>query len=237
MVSNFIYAAEVAAPQQPDSEKVTVTEIHTEEIAAVEKMTELPGFLTVDKKMIDSIGVETLSEIATPLIAHGSIAPAMAKVKLGIIASCDCAKLKLYRIPSDPTQKPIQISYDAIRGFSADNKTVEVILEVMADSRLKLKVVTPAELAPGKILEWMPANEMKVVEVSIDKNNININNGRYDSYAELYDLNGKKILFKHLMNDEQINFIDQYSCFVGLVRKSTANDLLKLGRYHYMSVR
>ncbi len=162
-------AEEAAAPTQVEKEEVTVTEVHTEKIARVEKMTELPGFLSADKKLIDSIGVETLGDIVTPLIRAGSQAPATASLKLGIIKSCDCAKLKLYRIPQDPAQKPFQLSYDAIRGFSGDDKTVEVLLEATTSSQLKMTVLTPAELEPGKALEWMPAGEMKAVEKDADK--------------------------------------------------------------------
>lgn len=156
------YAEEAPVANQVVTE--TVTEVRTEKIAAVEKMTELPGFLSRDGKLIDSIGVETLGGIVTPIIRAGSSAPVTASLKLGVIKSCDCAKLRLYRIPADANQKPMELSYDAIRGFSADNKTVDVVLEVMTDSKLKLKVLTPAKLEPGRFLEWMPASEIKASE-------------------------------------------------------------------------
>lgn len=138
----------------------TVTEVRTEKIAFVEKMIELPELISAEGTLKEAIGIETLAGIVTPIIKSGSVVPAGTSLKLGISSACNCAKLKLFRVSSEPGKKPVEISHDAIRGFSADDKLVNITLEVQADSRLHLKVETPAKLEPGKLLEWMPAKEM-----------------------------------------------------------------------------
>ncbi len=139
----------------------TITEIYPEKIEFVEKAVKLSGLVSNDGKLRGSIGIETLAGIITPLIESGQKAPVSVSIKLGISSNCDCAKLKLFRIFNEKTRKPEEISYDAIRGFSADNKTVEVVLEVTPDSQLYQRVKAPKTLVTGKSLEWMPAKDIK----------------------------------------------------------------------------
>ncbi len=162
LATNPVFAADEG--DQPPVALVpgtTLTEIRPEKIAVVEKMVELPGIVSNGNKLRGSIGIETLAGIITPLIVSGQNVPVSVSIKLGISSNCDCAKLKLFRVFEEPSRKPEEISYDAIRGFSADNKTVEVELEVTPDSRLHQKVAAPKNSEPGKLLEWMPAKDIK----------------------------------------------------------------------------
>lgn len=145
----------------------TLTEIRPEKIAAVEKLLEINGAVSLDGKLTESIGIETLAGIVTPILKSGAKIPTKVSIKLGVSSSCDCVKFRLFRIPA-AGGAPVELSYDAIRGFSADNKTVNVEFEITADSKLHQRVEAPKNLPPGKFLEWMPAKEIKADVAAVE---------------------------------------------------------------------
>lgn len=130
-----------------------------EKITNVKKIFDLPKLFLRDGTLQDSIGIETLSGVPAVLLKAGASYPTQATMKFGISADCGCAKFRVYRIPPDG-REPTEVSYDAIRGFSADNQTVTVLFEITEDRKIKLSVAVPETLPPGQLLEWMPAREV-----------------------------------------------------------------------------
>jgi len=135
-----------------------------EKLTRVHKIFDLPGVFSRDGVLRESIGVETLAGIASPVLKAGQSFPSSATMKFGISADCQCTKFRLFRIPADGTQ-PVEISYDAVRGFSSDNKTLEVLFEITDNRKVKLSVEVAEAILPGQLLEWVPAKEI----VSISK--------------------------------------------------------------------
>jgi len=139
---------------------VWAQEVVEEKVSKVHKIFDLPGVFARDGVLQESIGVETLAGIAAPVLKAGQSFPASAKMKFGISSDCQCAKFRLFRMPEDKSQPPIEISYDAVRGFSKDNKTLEVLFEITENRKVKLSVEVDQAIAPGQLLEWVPANEI-----------------------------------------------------------------------------
>lgn len=131
-----------------------------EKLARVHKIFDLPGVFSRDGVLRESIGVETLAGISSPVLKAGQSHPASAKMKFGILPDCQCAKFRLFRMPADRSQPPVEISYDAVRGFSADNKTLEVLFEITDNRKIKLSVEVAETILPGQLLEWVPAREV-----------------------------------------------------------------------------
>lgn len=127
------------------------------EVIAVEKSIELSGIVK-DNKLKESIGIETLANIVTPFMQSGSAVPLTASIKLGISEKCHCAKLKIFRISSESEKKFSEVSYEALQGFSAGQKTVEVKLEVTTDEHLRMSVL-PQDEKVGE-LSWIAVSEL-----------------------------------------------------------------------------
>ncbi|HRK61856.1 MAG TPA: DUF4377 domain-containing protein [Candidatus Omnitrophota bacterium] len=131
-----------------------------EKLTRVHKIFDLPGVFSRDGVLQESIGVETLAGIASPVLKAGQSFPASAKMKFGISADCQCAKFRLFRMPANGAQPPVEISYDAVRGFSSDNKTLEILFEITDNRKVKLSVEVAETILPGQLLEWVPAKEI-----------------------------------------------------------------------------
>lgn len=149
-ILSVLFLIALALPARADEEK----------LSRVHKIFDLPGAFARDGVLQESIGVETLAGIPSPVLKAGQSFPASSKMKFGISSDCQCAKFRLFRMPEDKSQPPVEISYDAVRGFSKDNKTLEVLFEITENRKVKLSVEVDQAIAPGQLLEWVPANEI-----------------------------------------------------------------------------
>ena len=163
------FSAELTASSPAEAVKVeapVVAEKAQEKFVAIEKRIDLPG-IVLNEKLNESIGIETLADVVTPLISKGSSLPSTTTVKLGVSKDCACAKIRLFRSVEDVGKPPVKIIDDAIVGFSSNQKVIEVILETTADAHLNLKVqLNSSEKAK---LRWLTVKELKAEQAQAGK--------------------------------------------------------------------
>ncbi len=147
-------------------EAPVVAEKVQEKFVAIEKRIHLPGII-FNEKLNESIGIETLADVITPLILRGESLPSTTSVKLGVSKDCACAKIRLFRSVEESGKSPVKIIDDAIMGFSANQKVIEVILETTTDAHLNLKVqLNSSEKAK---LRWLTVKELKAEQAQAVK--------------------------------------------------------------------
>lgn len=113
----------------------------------------------------ESIGIETLSDIVSPVLMRDDFVPVRKSVTLGIIESCHCVRFKVFRIAGTDSQKPFEISTETVSVSSPESKVVDVSFELRSDEKLYLTVEVPGLLQSGAHVEWLSEKEAKKIVI------------------------------------------------------------------------
>ncbi len=157
----IFFTAQAYADQS--SQSVSKNEESTKVLGSpwAEKVIEVRGLVGSDEKLKESVGIETLSNAVTPILKQGARTPLSIPLKLGAAQSCEgCAKVRLYRMGKEPTEKPTEIGFYAINGFTHLQKNqpaVIVDLQISANSKITLRAL-PFQHADE--LSFVDANDM-----------------------------------------------------------------------------